>query len=55
MYPQNIKYVQEAFEDGTSKPFGYLFIDLKQETPEHMRLRTDVLSPVQQTVYLRRT
>ena len=55
MYPHNIKYVQEAFEDGTSKPFGYLFIDLKQETSEYMRLRSEVLSPVKQTVYFQKT
>lgn len=51
MYPHNIKYVQESFKDATSKPFGYLFVDLKQETPEHMRLRTDVLSTEKQIVY----
>ena len=52
MYPHNIKYVQEAFKDATSKPYGYLFVDLKQETPEHMRLRTQVLDTQMQVVYM---
>ena len=43
MYPRNVKYVQEAFIDATSQPHGYLLIDLKQDTPDHLRLRTNVL------------
>ena len=35
-------FVQEAFKDATSVPYGYLLVDLKQETPEDMRLRTAI-------------
>ena len=43
MYPGLVKFVQEAFKDATSVPYGYLLVDLKQDTPEDMRLRTTVL------------
>jgi len=37
------KHFEEAFEDATSKPYGYLLIDLTQTTPENMRLRSNIL------------
>ncbi|RLJ22850.1 hypothetical protein DJ031_00150 [bacterium endosymbiont of Escarpia laminata] len=43
MYPGRLKYVQEAFRDATTPPYGYLLVDLKQGTPDDMRLRTGVL------------
>ena len=42
MYPGRVKFVQEAFKDATSVPYGYLLGDLKQDTPEDMRLRTAI-------------
>ena len=42
MYPGRVKFVQEAFKDATSLPYGYLLIDLKQDTPEDTRLRTTI-------------
>ena len=42
MYPGRGKFVQEAFKDATSVPYGYLLVDLKQDTPEDMRLRTAI-------------
>ena len=42
MYPGRVKFVQEAFKDATSVPYGYLLVDLKQDTPEDMRLRTTI-------------
>ena len=38
MYRGRAKFVQEAFKDATSVPHGYLLVDLKQDTPEDMRL-----------------
>ena len=35
IYPGRVRYMQEAFKDATSLPYGYLLVDLKQETPEH--------------------
>ena len=55
MYPGHIKFLQEAFGDATTEAYGYLLIDLKQETPEHLRLRTNVLPGDTQYVYMRKT
>ena len=43
MYPGRVKFVQEAFVDATSTPYGYDLVDLKQDTPEDLRLRTSIL------------
>ena len=42
MYPECAKFVQVAFKYATSVPYGYLLVDLKQDTPEDMRLRTAI-------------
>ena len=39
MYPRRTKFALDAFKDATTVPYGYLLIDLKQDTPEDMRLR----------------
>ena len=44
MYPGRVKFVQEAFKDAKLVPYGYLLVDLKQDTPEDMRLRTTIFS-----------
>ena len=44
MFPGNTKYFLEAFNDATHPAYGYLLIDYKALTPEHLRLRTDILS-----------
>ncbi len=38
MYPGRVNFVQEAFKDVTNVPYGYLLVDLKQDTPEELRL-----------------
>ena len=43
MYPGRVKFDQEAFADATSTPYGYILVDLKQDTPEDLRLRTSIL------------
>ena len=40
MNPGRVKFVHELFNDATTVPNGYLLIDLKQETPDGLRLRT---------------
>ena len=42
MYPGRVKFVQ-AFADATSTPYGYILVDLKQDTSEDVRLRTSIL------------
>ena len=43
MYPKKSNFLIEAFNDATSRPFGYLFLDLKADTDEEIRVRTNVL------------
>jgi hypothetical protein len=35
--------MQEAYKDATSRPYGYLFLDYKQTTPDEFRYRTNIL------------
>ena len=55
MYPGHVRYLQEVFADATSETYGYLFIDLKQETPEHLRLHTRIMPNETQYVYMRKS
>lgn len=43
LYPEDCKFIQEAYMDATSKPHGYLLIDLKQNTEDKFRIRTNIL------------
>ena len=46
-------YILLAFADATSTPYGYLLVDLKQDTSEDLRLRTSILpDDVVQYVYM---
>ena len=36
-------WLMQVYEDVTTKPYTYLFIDLHQETPEAIRIRTNIL------------
>jgi hypothetical protein len=54
MYPGNTKYMREAFSDATCKPYSYLLIDLRPDTPDEMRLRTNVFPGEMHTVYVKR-
>ncbi len=54
MYPGHTTFVRESFEDATREPHGYLLIDLKQTTPDHLRLRTKVVPGDIQIVYMRK-
>ena len=55
MYPGHVRYLQEVFGDATLEAYGYLFIDLKQETPEHLRLCTRIMRNETQYVYMRKS
>ena len=40
------EYVKDAYEKATgSKPFSYLFLDYRADTPDALRLRNDILAP----------
>ena len=40
LYPDNPKFIQEAYADATKIPHGYILMDLKQDTAEACRVRT---------------
>lgn len=42
MYPGKSNFVVEAFRDATREPYGYLLIDLKPETDDRYRFRTNI-------------
>lgn len=52
MYPGRVSYVQESFKDATTAPHGYLLLDLRQDTPDHMRLRSAIFPYENQVVYV---
>ena len=54
MYPGRVRYMQEANKDATLLPCVYVLIDLKQETPEHLRMRANVYPDSVQCTYLLR-
>ena len=54
MFPGHVKYMQESFQDATSRPYGYLLCDLKPETPSDFRLRTNIFPGETQIAYVKR-
>ena len=52
MYPGKTHYLRQAFALATQQPHGYLLIDLKQATPEGMRLRSHIFPGESQEVYV---
>lgn len=51
LFPRHLKFFQEVYEDATKTPFSYLFIDLRSETPEELRLRSQILPNQKQYIY----
>ena len=43
MYPTDYKFLSQVYINVTKRAHGYIFIDLRQETPEEVRIRTNVL------------
>ena len=52
MYPTQIRFMQDAFKQATSRPHGYLLVDTTQSTPDHLRLRSQIFSLDSAEVYL---
>jgi len=42
MFPNQSKFLIDAFDDATKEPYGYLLIDLRPETHEEFRVRTHI-------------
>ena len=52
MYPGKSKFLTDAYKDASEKPYGYLVLDLKPETGEKFRVRTNIFPGEVQYVYL---
>ena len=44
MYPSCSRFLVDAFNDATTESYGYHLLDLRPETPDELRARTNVLS-----------
>ena len=51
MFPKHSQFLTESFLDATSIPFGYLFIDLKPDVDDRLRVRTGILPEELSYVY----
>ena len=54
IYPGKSAFMIEAFKNATSASYGYLLIDLKQETDDKLRLRIGIFSGDVKYEYLRK-
>ena len=52
--PDRPKFIQESYQDATSGSYGYLFLDLKPETSEQVRVRTGIFPGDTHVAYLRK-
>lgn len=52
VFPLKLKYFKEAYDKATSKPFGYLVVDMSPSTDDNYRLRTRILPNEDTIVYL---
>ena len=53
MYPSGqSKFMLDAFKDATSVPYGYLFVDLRQDTYDLLRLRTGIFIDEKTYIYM---
>ena len=51
MFPGKSSFFIEAYEDASSKPHGYLMIDLKQTTENRNRIQTGITPDEQRIIY----
>lgn len=54
IYPEHPSFILAAFDDAIKTPYGYLFVDLKSDTDEKLRVRTNVF-PGESVVVFRPT
>ena len=51
IYPSTSAMFMKRFEEATSRPYGYLVIDLKSSTSEQDRLQTDIFESTDQLAF----
>ena len=54
MFPGRTQYLMDSFHDATKKPFSYLLIDCHPQTPENIRLRTNIFPGERHIVYMQK-
>ena len=54
MFPGKSKHMMESYKDACGISHGYLLADLRQDTPDHLRLRTSIFPDEYQVVYLQK-
>lgn len=52
MFPNRWQFLVDAFEHATRKPFAYLVLDLRPDTPDEMRVRAKVFPDETPAVYI---
>lgn len=50
MYPEAPRFLQDAYRDAATRPHGYIFVDNNQQTPEELRVQSNITARVR-TVY----
>jgi Adenovirus IVa2 protein len=51
MFDRDAPALEEAFSVASSNPHGYLLVDLKQDTPDHLRLRSKIIPGEAMEIY----
>ena len=51
LFPKKLQYFLDSYQDATSKPYGYLLVDVSPLTEEQCRLRTNIFPTELQIVY----
>ena len=54
MFGNKSKYLLESYEDATKNPYGYLFLDLRQETELKNRVQTAILPYQKRIIYTKK-
>lgn len=52
MYPKESRFLEEAYFDATRDAHGYLFLDLKQSTPNELRIQANIFSQTYKSIYI---
>ena len=55
LYPNNVKFFQQAYHMATKQPYSYMFIDLTPTCPDETRLRSGIFPQDKHYVYMPRT
>ena len=54
LYPGSSKVFMEAYEDATSKLYGYLVVDCDPKSPRELKLRTNIFPGEKTICYIKK-